>query len=209
MFGALLSAGPVNVTLLDAGNPVLKDSQGVNVGPYTLSVNGTNFAALCVDDKDWSTLNTPWLANLTTVGSSNLNETYHSGKGIQYAEDTYLYTLITQASGANRINIQHAAWDIINYSITSSTSLTGLNLFSGDIAYINQATANYNKSGLNFANFQIISSTSCYRQQEFIIGANCDAPEPASFALLGAGLLMAGASRAWRLRKQTVAVAAA
>ena len=181
----------------------------MNVGPYTLSVNGTNYAALCVDDKDWSTLNTPWLANLTTVSSSNLSNTYHSGKGIQYQENAYLYTVITQAPGADRINIQHAAWDIINYSITSSTSLIGLNLFSGDIAYINQATHNYNTSGLNFANFQIISSASCYRQQEFIIGPNCNAPEPASFALLGAGLLMAGASRAWRRRKQVAAVQAA
>jgi hypothetical protein len=208
MFGALLSAGPVDVTLLDTGNPVLKDSHGVNVGPYTLSVNGINYAALCVDDKDWSTLNTPWLANLTTVGSSNLSSAYHASRGIEYQENAYLYTLITQASGADRINIQHAAWDIINYSITSSTSLIGLNLFSGDTAYINQATANYNKSGLNFANFQIVSSASCYRQQEFIIGPNCDAPEPASFALLGAGLLMAGASRAWRRRKQVAAIQA-
>jgi PEP-CTERM motif len=209
MFGALLSAGPVNVTLLDAGNPALKDSQGVYVSPYTLSVNGMHYAALCVDDKDWSTLNTPWLANLTTVGSSNLSNTYHAGEGIQYQEDAYLYTLITQASGTNRINMQHAAWDIINYSIASSTSLLGLNLFSGDTAYINQATHNYNTSGLNFANFQIVSAVDSYnRQQEFIIG-NCDAPEPASFALLGAGLLMAGASRAWRRRKQVAALQAA
>jgi PEP-CTERM motif len=201
MFGALLSAAPVDVTLLNAGNPVLKDSQGINVGPYMLSVNGTKYAALCVDDQDWSKLNTPWLANLTTIGSSNLGTTYHPGEGIEYQENAYLYSLITQASGTDRINIQHAAWDIINYSITSSTSLVGLNLFAGDSAYINQTTHNYNTSGLNFANFEIVSAVdSCYRQQEFII-ANCDAPEPASFALLGAGLLMAGASRAWRRRK--------
>jgi hypothetical protein len=91
MFGALLSAGPVNVTLLDTGNPVLKDSHGVNVGPYTLSVNGINYAALCVDDKDWSTLNTPWLANLTTVGSSNLSSAYHASRGIEIRR-THIYT---------------------------------------------------------------------------------------------------------------------
>jgi hypothetical protein len=209
MFGALLSAGPVNVTLLNTGNPILKDSQGVNVGPYTLSVDGKNYAALCVDDKHWSELNTPWFANLTSVGSSNLSNTYHASEGTEYKEAAYLFTLITQASGADRINIQHAAWDVINYSITSSTSLVGLNLFSGDTAYINQAAHNYNTSGLNFANFQIVSSaSSCYRQQEFII-SNCDAPEPASFALLGAGLLMAGASRAWRRHKQVAAIEAA
>ncbi|MFL6353495.1 MAG: PEP-CTERM sorting domain-containing protein [Bryobacteraceae bacterium] len=203
VFGALLSAGTVDVTLLNYGNPAVKDSQGIYVGPYTLSVNGMNYTALCVDNKDWSALNTPWFANLTSVGSSNLTDTYNASKGIEYQEDAYLYTLITQASGATRINIQHAAWDIINYSITSSTSLSGLNLFSGDAAYINQATQNYNTSGLNFANFEIVSSASCYRDQEFII-AKCDAPEPASFALLGAGLLMAGASRAWRRRRQIV-----
>ncbi len=118
-----------------------------------------DYAALCVDNKHWSTLNTPWTAILTPVGSANLSNTYHPAEGTEYEEDAYLYTLITQASGTNRINIQHAAWDIMDDSITSSTSLAGLkNLFSGDTTYINQATANYNKSGLNFANFDIVSS---------------------------------------------------
>ena len=210
MFGALLSAGPISVTLISAGNPVLNDGIKGDVSPYTLSVNGTDYAALCVDDNHWSTLNTPWSANLTAVGSSDLSNTYHSGEGVEYEEDAYLYTLTTQASGTNRINLQHAAWDITNNSITSSTSLTGLSLFSGDTAYINQATQNYHTSGLNFANFDIVSSVNSWnREQEFIIGSNCDAPEPASFALLGVGLLMAGASRAWRRRKQLAVAKAA
>jgi hypothetical protein len=210
MFGALLSAGPIGVTLINAGNPVLNDGIKGDVSPYTLSAMGMNYPALCVDDKHWSTLNTPWSANLTTVASSDLSKTYHSGEGVEYEEDAYLYTLITQASGTNRINLQHAAWDIINHSITSSTSLTGLTLFSGDTTLINDATQHYSTSGLNFANFDIVSSVdSGNREQEFIIGANCDAPEPTSFGLLSAGLFMAGASRAWRHRKQVVPLEAA
>ncbi len=203
MFGALLSAGPLTVSLVNAGNPVLHDGNGVDVGPYTLGMNGMDYAALCVDSRDWSQLNTPWSANLTTVGSSNLSNTYHPSEGTEYEEDAYLFTLITKP-GADRIDLQHAAWDIINDSITSATSLTGLHLFSGDTKYIDQATADYNTSGLNFADFEIVSGfdKGTGREQEFIIGDSCDAPEPASFALLGAGLLMAGATRAWRGRKQ-------
>ncbi len=207
MFGALLSAGPVSVTLVNAGNPVLHDGNGVDVGPYTLSLNGMNYAALCVDNKDWSQLNSPWSADLTAVNSSNLSDTYHPAEGIEYEEDAYLYSLITKP-GADRVDLQHAAWDIINDSITSSTSLAGLHLFSGDTSLINQATADYNKSGLNFADFEIVSGfdKGTGREQEFIIGGNCDAPEPASFALLGVGLLMAGTTRAWRKRKQVASV---
>jgi len=201
MFGALLSAGPVTVTLVNAGKPVLHDSNGVDVGPYTLLLNRMDYAALCIDDKDWSHLNTPWSADLTIVGSSALSNTYHSSEGTEYEEAAYLYSLITKP-GADRIDIQHAAWDIIDNSITSSTSLAGLNLFSGDTSYINEARADY--KSLDFADYRIVSSydKNLGREQEFIIGGNCDAPEPASFALLGAGLLMAGASRVWRRRKQ-------
>ena len=208
MFGGLLSAGSVNVSIVNAGNPVLTDNDKVDVGPYTLSVNGTQYEALCVDNKDWSSLNKPWSANLTAVNSTNLTNTYHSTEGTEYEEAVYLYTLITQP-GADRIDLQHAAWDIINDSITSSTSLTGLSLFSGDLWAINQATANYNQSDINFANYDIVSSVSgATRNQEFIVPANCDAPEPASFALLGAGLLMAGASRAFRRGKPAAAAQA-
>ena len=201
MFGALLSAGTVNVTLLDAGNPQVSDGTDF-VSPYTLSVNGTNYAALCVDSQDWSTVKASWSANLTAVGSSSLATTRNPGEQTEYEEAAYLYTLITQ-SGADRIDIQHAAWDIMNNSITSSTSLAGLKLFSGDSSYINQATANYNKSGLNFNNFDLVTSVNCPPQQEFLICSN--APEPASFALLGIGFLMVGATRAWRGRKQVAA----
>lgn len=201
-FGALLSAGPVNVTLKDAGNPVVSDGKD-DVSPYTLSVNGMNVPALCVDNKDWSVVNSTWSAYLTPVGSSNLSNTYHPSEGQEYEEDAYLYTLITQPK-ADRIDLQHAAWDIINDSITSTSQLASLNLPTNELNYVKQALNDYKTSGLNFSLFDIVSSASdCYRDQEFIIGPNCDAPEPTTYALIGVGLLMAGASRA-RSRKQAV-----
>ncbi|MBV9304313.1 MAG: PEP-CTERM sorting domain-containing protein [Acidobacteriaceae bacterium] len=205
-FGALLSAGPVNVTLVsvsDAANNNQPVSDGsVYVSPYTISVNGTNYTALCVDDQDWTNQGAKWTANLTQVGSSSLANTFNPGEQTEYEEAAYLFTLITKASGTSQINIQHAVWDIIDHSITSSTSLSNpkLNLIPGDTTYIQEAQANYNKAGLNFNNFDIVTSVNCPREQEFLICSNT--PEPASFALLGVGLLMAGATRAWRRRKQ-------
>jgi MYXO-CTERM domain-containing protein len=194
--GAIVSASPITVTLL-------------NANPYTLTVNGMKVAALSVDDKDGSSLLGNWPANITSISSGNFSNTYHPTEGLEYKEDAYLYSLITQL---NRVDIQHAAWDIIDNSITNSSQIAGLELAGklnandSALPYINAALNGYHS--FNFSEFEIVSSnTDCYRE-EFIVDANCDAPEPTSFALLGAGLLMAGASRAWRRRKQVAKVQA-
>ncbi len=194
--GALLSASPV-ANLVNAGTPLLASGNDY-VGPYGLTLNGTLYAALCVDDKDWGSLNDPWNVNITSISSGNFSNTYNSTKGQEYMEDAWILSQITQP-GADRIDLQHAAWDIMDLGITTSTQLTS-DVSSTDGAYnfISQALTGY--SSLSLSDYEILSdcNTGNGREQEFII---CT-PEPESVALLGMGLLVAGLGVVRQRRKQ-------
>ncbi len=199
--GAVLFAGPVtaNLTFVNAGSPIQKDSRGYDVGPYTLGVNGTNQLALCVDDSDWS--QSSWTANLSSLSSGDMSSTYHTGDLKEYEEDAYIFTQILK--GSDRVNLQDAAWDIIDDSITNASQIPA-GLSSGVVTDIENALNNY--SSINFSNFDVVSGTNPNaenRPQEFLI---CDTPEPASFALLGIGLLLAGAFRVRRGKETSPAI---
>lgn len=176
--GSVLSAAQINptaqVSLVNAGSPLADDGQ-YYVGPYTLSINGQNVAALCVDFSDESYVGDSWTASLSQVGG-NLANTYHADDSVQYEEEAYLYTLITQP-GADRVDIQHAAWSITDPAYSADSAAQ---------AFVTQAQAHY--SSMNFAGFELVSSTGTTREQEFLVAS---APEPASLSLFGAGLLLA------------------
>jgi hypothetical protein len=178
------SVQTVNADLTGVGTKLM-DSQSYYVGPYTLNVNGTSYAALCVDFQDNATIGTHYTAYETQLGSGDLSHTYHPTETVQYKEEAYLLNLILQPN-ADRIDIQHAAWSITdpNYKANNSAE-----------AFVNLAEANYQT--LNFNNFDIISGafTGSGRAQEFMIevpGAPAAAaPEPSTVLLMGGGLLVA------------------
>lgn len=195
--GALLSASPV-ADLVNAGTPLLASGNDY-VGPYGLTLNGTLYAALCVDDKDWGSLNDPWNVNITSISSGNFSSTYNSTKGQEYMEDAWIYSQITQP-GADRIDLQHAAWDIMDLGITNSTQLSNdVSLHDGAYNFISEALTDYRT--MNFSGYEILSDCNKDgdgREQEFII---CT-PEPESLTLLGMGLLLAGVGIVRQRRKQ-------
>ena len=66
--------GQVNINLTGAGNNVM---DGVYVGPYTATVNGSSTQIICDDFSDESYVGESWTANVTTL--SNLNGTKWGG----------------------------------------------------------------------------------------------------------------------------------
>lgn len=203
---AALSAAPITqVKLVNAGSPSVIASSvtidgdtktGVYIGPYTLQMNGTNYAALCIAFNDTSHVNDTWSAYVTQVGSSNLSNTYHPTFGQEYEEDAYIYSQIVKP-GSDRTGLQEAAWDIMSYGITNSS----YKYLIGDNSYIDAALANYGK--MNFSGYEIVSDTVAGAEQEFLVCA----PEPGSLMLLGAGLLAAVGAAAWQRRKHAAVLA--
>jgi PEP-CTERM motif len=191
---AVASAAPIDqVKFINAGNPLVTDSKvkidgvtkyGVAIGPYTLSVNGHNTAALCIDFFDDTNSGDVWSAYVSQVGG-NISSTLHPTYGQEYEEDAYLFSQIIKP-GSDRTDLQIAAWDIMAYGITSSSYTSVVPYDKTIYADIDAALANYNK--INLAGFEILTDTVNGCDQEFMIGV----PEPGNLALLGLGVLATG-----------------
>lgn len=195
------SATPVttSVQLVNSGSPSIivptvkidgVTKHDVYIGPYTVLIDGQDVSALCIDFFDASHVGNTWTAYETTVGSSNLSDTYDPSDGQEYEEEAYLYDQIEQ-TGANRTGLQEAAWDIMAYGITSSS----YKYLIGDNTYIDAALANY--SSLDYADYTILSDTTAHGEQEFLINSLTPAtppvsvtPEPPSFYLILAPALL-------------------
>jgi hypothetical protein len=202
LFAFAVCAQPATITtvtadLVSAGPSPLTDSAHEYVGPYTLDVNGHNYAALCVDYSDTATIGHSYSAYETPL-SANLTDTYHPTYTTQYEEEAYLFELITQAgvSTANRINIQHAAWSITDASYHINSAAEN---------YVTLAQQDYHS--VNLSNFDLISGTSTGsgRAQEFLIETlpAAVAPEPSTIILLSGGLLICAGLYARRKASKT------
>ena len=207
-FGTLVSATPINVAFLNPGNPGVV-SNGVFVGPYTLSLNGVTTPAMCMDDFLEVYNNDTWTVNSTNAASKHLENTYLGNKGASilgysytssqiYTAEAYLFSLITKP-GADRIDIQEAAWAIMDPAAMANVFIRNN---TGVEAYLTDAQNHY--STFDASGYSIISQTGRYSnasKQEFMVAS---APEPATFVLLGSGLFAAGAARFLRRRKTQI-----
>jgi hypothetical protein len=183
---ALLAAPMTRVTLINSGHPLLGDGS-YYVGPYTLQINGRNESVLCIDFVDQSKPGAQWNAYLSMLGG-NLASTYHPAELVQYREEAYLFSLITERN-ADRVDIQHAAWAILDTAYKANKAAE---------KWVVEAEQNYQT--INPGAFEIISEAPGEkgpREQEFI-GAVA-VPEPALLSLL-AGLMMISLSLIGRRR---------
>jgi PEP-CTERM motif len=196
VFAAFLSASPVSVSFVSGGNPEVI-AYGADIGPYTLSVDGQITAAMCMDD--FLEVGGSWTANQTAVNGLDFSNTYLGNStftiggftvtsGQIYSAEAYLFSLLTQP-GADRANIQEAAWAIMNPNTLANIINTSNTQVEN---YLLLAASNY--STFDTSGFQILSQVNpgASLQQEFMIYSPlADAPEPATFALFGAGLFIA------------------
>ncbi len=206
LFGAILSAAPVNVTFVDAGNP-LQAAYGDYVGPYDLKVNGVKVKAMCMDD--FLTVGGSWKANTTLVSSVNFSKTYLGNTSFSiygqaftsndiYSAEAYLFSKLI-APSADRASLQEAAWAITDDKTLAKVFATN----NTNVQNILQDVFT-NYKGFDTTGYEILSDTAdCNRNQEFMIKTTpaSATPEPATFALMGGGLLAAGAARFFRRKK--------
>jgi hypothetical protein len=208
-FGGILSATPVQVKYLNPGTPPVAHN-GVYVGPYTLSINGVSTPAMCMDDFLEVYNGDHWAANVTAVKSSNLSSTYLGSGDLGstsrkifgqnytsnqvYTAEAYLFSLLTKPD-ADRVNIQEAAWAIMDASTMTSI------VKSKNLAVESYVQMAFNNLSFDAQYFRIISQTGLYSgnsKQEFMVVST---PEPASIALFGSGIFAVGLAGFIRRRK--------
>ncbi len=209
IFGAVLSAAPLNVTLLNAGNGATDSTGQFYVGPYTLTLGGTATPAMCMNFNIDNAIGAAWSANVTSVNGTDFSNTYLGNSGIAgynttsgeaYAEEAYLFSQIVKP-GADQRGLQEAAWFVMDPS--DPRYLGDGNVFSYVLDAANSLTS-FDASG-----YSIISNVDGAGKpgttQEFLVAST---PEPASFALFGGGLIAVGAARMLRRKRVTPETAA-
>lgn len=177
--------GPTTVKLVNAGGAL--DSNSYDIGPYTLAIDGKDYAVMCIDFKDDSRVGSSWRANFTDLASTIFSKTYlGNGRNTAtiYDEEAYLFNMLLSTNDeTQRTNIQHAAWSLTD---------PAYELNSGAKQDVKLAEENCDSKAFQstLADFEIISDVDMGRgrNQEFIVRA--ETPEPRSLALIGAGLLL-------------------
>ncbi len=190
--GRVALASPVNVTLTGAGGVISNDGS-VFVGPYQLLVGGQTINAPCDDYSDEIWVGETWKANenpLTAAGVSSSLFGSHAGADHLYLEAAYLTSLFGKAPTSDYNDIAYAIWGLFD-----PAALASANYDAGAEAFLTQAQ-DAQLSFSEFQGWQILtpingSQSEGGRPQEFIIpvGNPTATPEPATLALLGAGLV--------------------
>jgi hypothetical protein len=149
-----LGQGQVNITLTSAGNNVM---DGVYVGPYNATVNGTPTQIICDDFVDDSYVGESWTANVTTL--SNLNGTKWGGMANAtqlYNEAAWLATqMLSPAYSGNATQVgylAYALWAVFQPSAVENWLGANSAAWQAVQAWLNSAGAQHFTAG-EFANF--------------------------------------------------------
>jgi hypothetical protein len=184
---ALASPSPGATVTLESVDGVTDGASYVS--PFQLLIDGQTYIAMCYDHSDSAYLDETWQAVLYTF--DNLSSAYFSDQSdylTKYKKAAWLYNQLEQTTNpADMIGIQHAVWSLFVASAPSSGAAAWLAAAS--------AAAQNGFDGLDFSSFLVVDSpTGTDRVQGFLVAntGTASTPEPITFLLLGAGLLLFG-----------------
>jgi hypothetical protein len=195
-----VTQGQVTLSLVSPGSNI---SNGVYVGPYTLSVNGAGDIQAVCDDRDTETGNVSWTAYVNTFATLS-NTKFFSVPSINAYNQTQNYEsaawLVQQMMAIPNIPANYteiADMHLAIWSFFSASSYSSVLSNSDALSWYNKAVAQDTDPIANFADVVIYTPSPTSASQEFMMVT----PEPASMMLFGTGLLVIGA--AIRRRRST------
>ncbi len=183
-----------SMTLTSGGNNSLN---GVLIGPYTATINGTSTPVICDDYADESYIPESWTANVSSL--SNLSKTNNPGQTTLYDEVAYLTLELLSApkNSLQAAEIQYAIWDVFDTQAFTDLKNFSVTDYNAANAYLLGAQNNYSSlTAGQLAGFVIYTPNTNYPitcgkgacantpPQEFIVYT----PEPSTVLLFGLGL---------------------
>lgn len=183
VIGASLAAfaAPVEVQFAALGG---QNQNGLYTYPYYLTINnGPQIAAICDDYLHQSNVGDTWQANLTNLGTDNLNKTRFNNL-TEYEQAAYL---LMQINGSNQNewgNINFAIWKIFDPDV----DMGGVPPGSLGPEYWYDLAQTTNLSNIDFSSVEIVTPTHPHcddGEQEFMYLT----PEPGTLLLIGSGLI--------------------
>jgi hypothetical protein len=197
---AAMLAVPASATsLLQLTGTGSNTYDGIPAFPYLISVNGEDVLNMMCDDAQTEIYTGySWTANAYSLTPANLASLKFASMGPSTTvwNDYELAAWVESGVVTGAINAgdgNAAVWSIFDPSFNTSVDQSNI------ASILNNAQIAVNAGNLNFSGITLYTPTPLKASQEFIYGIvttnhyqQSSAPEPATFAMLGGGLLCLG-----------------